>query len=154
MSSAVDAAKDNRMDDGSAGASTGTSDSLEVGAPPVVPKSRCGPGLPTTVDVPLGQQRERPPGEAGTGCSQATSTTGASSDALLVALDDDLAAVAMATVTAMSALRQHPSGELARDAVETACDAVGSYLTQVTRLTRSTLAIRLALEAQLGAERD
>lgn len=147
MSSAVDAAEDDRRSDASAGTSSGTSDGRELGTPPGVPKSRCASGPPTTVDVPLGGQGGHPPG-------QATSMTGASNDALLVALDDDLAAVALATVTAMSALRQRTLGELTPDAIETACDAVGTYLTQVTRLTRSTLAIRLALEAQLGAERD
>ncbi|MBP2371966.1 hypothetical protein [Pseudonocardia parietis] len=75
-------------------------------------------------------------------------------DALFVALDDDLAAVARSAVGAMSALRRNAAGELAGPAGAEISSALGVYLTELARLTRSALALHLAVESRLNANRD
>lgn len=120
---------------------------------PAAPRARRGSELPNAGGMWLGTGRGFLLGEPETpreqnGCEQV-----ASSEPLLAAIDDELSAVALATVNAMSALRRLGPGEPGLDELEAAYEAVGAYLTEASRLTRSTLALRLALLAAADRRR-
>jgi hypothetical protein len=80
---------------------------------------------------------------------QILALSSSSAEALLSALDDELAAVATAAIGAMSVLRRDPTDPLTPSAVEELSGSTGEYLTRVADLNRSLLAIHLALEAQV-----
>ncbi|OLL70418.1 hypothetical protein Ae168Ps1_6165c [Pseudonocardia sp. Ae168_Ps1] len=128
-------------------------DAVTDSRPDVEPESS-GPAprprlVPDVLALLVDRERARHHSELVQTLEQIRDLSSSSTEVLLSALDDELAAVATAAIGAMSILRRDPADLLTSSAGEDLSESTGDYLARVASLTRSLLAIHLTLEAQV-----